>query len=125
MSDNRVVTKKVRPIPVEKTVEEKVEKNTEIEESTNEEISSEETSAVPSVEEKVDEDTCKLYGVVNCERLNIRTEPRVAIGNIACTVSRNTELMIDKNNSIDEWYHVFTSTGLEGYCMSSYVSVQN
>ena len=120
MSDNRVVTKKVRPIPVEKTVEEKVEKNTEIEESTNEE-----TSAIPSVEEKVDEDTCKLYGVVNCERLNIRTEPRVAIGNIACTVSRNTELMIDKNNSIDEWYHVFTNTGLEGYCMSAYVSVQN
>ena len=62
-------------------------------------------------------------GVVNCNKLNVREEPSLD-STIVCEVNSQTELMIDKSESTDNFYKVFTASGIEGFCMKKFISVQ-
>ena len=62
-------------------------------------------------------------GVVNCNKLNVREEPSLD-STIVCEVNSQTELMIDENESNDEFYKVFTASGIEGFCMKKFIAVQ-
>lgn len=61
-------------------------------------------------------------GVVNCNKLNVREEPSLD-STIVCEVNSQTELMIDENESNDEFYKVFTASGIEGFCMKKFIAV--
>jgi SH3-like domain-containing protein len=60
--------------------------------------------------------------VVECGKLNVRQAP-VANAAVACTITRDTEIVVDLGKSTDEWYRVCTEAGIEGYCMKKYISV--
>lgn len=60
--------------------------------------------------------------VTNCSRLNIRKEPNVD-SDIACSVSNNTEVIIDEESSNDGFYKITTSAGIEGFCMKKYIEI--
>lgn len=65
-----------------------------------------------------------MIGVVtNCTRLNVREEPR-ADAVVVCEVNCQTELMIDETESTEEFFKVFTSAGMEGFCMNKFITVQ-
>lgn len=63
-----------------------------------------------------------VYGYVNCGRLNIRTKPSIE-ADILCTVDRDSELLIDTNKNIEDWYSITTTAGVEGYCMKKFVTM--
>lgn len=73
------------------------------------------------IEDAVEEET--VVGVViGCEKLNIRKGPAIN-SDVLCTVPVNAVLVIDVNESINEWYSVITESGCNGYCMKKYVKV--
>ena len=58
--------------------------------------------------------------VVDCVKLNIRTEPDIH-ADVACVLDVMSELKIDVSKSNNEWFKVSTATGVEGYCMRKFV----
>ena len=67
-----------------------------------------------------------LNGVVSgCDRLNIRKEPNGnSKTNIITTIAKNAEVIIDPTKSTEEFYKVTTASGVEGYCMKSFITVK-
>lgn len=60
--------------------------------------------------------------VTNCVKLNIRKEANKE-ADVVCVVDALTKLIIDPNNSTDEWFSVCTETGVAGFCMRDFVTV--
>lgn len=58
--------------------------------------------------------------VVNCRKLNVRTEPDKNSEAI-CTIDAGAEVIIDEAESTEEFYKVYTETGVEGFCMREYI----
>lgn len=68
--------------------------------------------------------TAELIGiVVNCNLLNVRKEANSDSG-IICTVPALSELMVNLTESTDEFYKVYTVTGVEGFCLKKYVAIK-
>ena len=61
--------------------------------------------------------------VTGCMKLNVRVKPN-SNAEVVCVVDANSELKIDANKSNKDWYSVYTSTGIEGYCMRKLVVVK-
>ena len=61
--------------------------------------------------------------VVECSSLNIRSKTSIN-SEIIATVKAGTELLINEDESVSEWYKVCTEAGIEGFCMRKYVSVE-
>lgn len=81
-----------------------------------------------SVEEAV-ETECKndevdtVTGIVtDCKMLNIRKTPSKDSDPV-CTVDAGEFLTVNLNDSTATWYSVRTSSGVEGFCMKEFVSV--
>lgn len=78
------------------------------------------------VEEPVVEEPAPKYvvGVVaNCNSLNVREQPDRKADVIAVLRS-GTEIQVDIENTLDVWFHVYTATGLDGFCMKEYIDVK-
>lgn len=80
-----------------------------------------ELNATEKVEPKVE----VLKGVViNCERLNVRTNPSLN-ATVETVIKKGTEVEIADSN--DDFYYVSSGTmtdGFDGWCMKKYISVQ-
>ena len=80
------------------------------------EAEKEETENLITVEKKE-----SLVGVVkDCEKLNIRKAPDKK-SEAVCIVMVGSVLLIDQDKSTDDWYKVYTESGMEGFCMKKYV----
>lgn len=76
---------------------------------------------VPKVEEtKVEE--VKGY-ITNCLKLNVRAEANKEAA-VLCVLEDDAEVIIDLDNSTEEFYKVCTSAGVEGYCMKKFIAVK-
>lgn len=72
----------------------------------------------PVVEEPV---TKTVTGtVVDCARLNVRKDPS-ATAPVLCMLNESTEVIVDEDNSTEDFYKVCTATGVEGYCMKDFI----
>lgn len=60
--------------------------------------------------------------VQNCNRLNLRKEPSKK-SDILCVIRKATELMIESDFIDGEWYRVYTSAGIGGYCMKEFIKI--
>ncbi len=58
--------------------------------------------------------------VVNCSKLNIRKKPNLN-SEILCLINVKDKLEIDERRSTDDFYKVFTATGISGYAMKKYL----
>lgn len=72
------------------------------------------------VEEKK---TIYIGKIQNCGKLNVRENPSVEAKAI-CRLDKNSEVEIDKAGSTTDFYKVYTSSGVEGYCMKKYMSIK-
>ena len=59
--------------------------------------------------------------VINCLNLNICKEPSI-YSDVILVIPALSKLMIDLDNSTDDWLSVCTETGFEGFCMKKYVA---
>jgi uncharacterized protein YgiM (DUF1202 family) len=77
----------------------------------------------PTPVEPEAEPATEIIGFVsNCERLNIRKESNIN-AKVVQVVDANNQLAINLEKSTDEWFHVCTEIGTEGFCMKKYVTV--
>lgn len=66
----------------------------------------------------------KIKGtVIGCAKLNVREQMNTN-STVLCVLPASSEVRVVANEKHDEWYHVFTETGVEGYCMKKYISVE-
>ena len=64
----------------------------------------------------------KIGIVCNCNTLNVRKEPS-KYADILCTIQASEKVEIDESKSTHDFYKIFNSAGVEGYCMKNYISV--
>lgn len=76
------------------------------------------------VDEPVDDKPIIRGVVVDCSRLNVRETPALD-GVILTQIARSTEVIIEEDESTDEFYKVCLATGLEGYCVKQFVKMEN
>lgn len=72
--------------------------------------------------EEVEEHITVLGTVSNCKRLNVRKAPSKD-SYVVTEVSEDTQLMIDMEKSTNEWYSICTASGIEGFCMKDFITV--
>lgn len=75
------------------------------------------------VEENVDEQKPVVGIVEDCAKLNLRKEPSLEAYILTEVLSGST-LLINEEESTDEFYKVCTASGLEGYCMKTFVNIK-
>lgn len=61
--------------------------------------------------------------VINCGKLNIRKRPTVKSA-VVSTVVVGSKVTVDSKTLTDEWLGVVTESGVEGFCMSKYVTIE-
>ena len=113
----------------EETTEEVTETMDEVDESQNK--VSEETQETQETMDEVDESqnevseettnnkSGKIFGY---EKLYVRKEPSVDSEPVGI-VGINNDLAIDEYHSTDDFYKVYTSNGLEGYCVKKFIKI--
>lgn len=62
-------------------------------------------------------------GVVTAAKLNVRKQPNPN-AQVVSVIKQNSKVQIDKSASTAEWYKVYTSAGVDGYCMKKFISVK-
>lgn len=61
--------------------------------------------------------------VVDCSRLNVREKPTLE-SEIVCNINALTEVLIDIDNSTNDFYKISTVSSVEGYCLKKFVAVR-
>lgn len=64
-----------------------------------------------------------IEGVVGCEKLYVRSDATIDSEPVG-VINRDSKVFVYEDESTEEFYKVCTATGLEGYCMKKFVSVQ-
>ena len=64
-----------------------------------------------------------IEGTVGCEKLYVRSDATVDSEPVG-VINRDSKVFIYEDESTEEFYKVCTATGLEGYCMKKFISVQ-
>lgn len=66
-----------------------------------------------------------LRGITTKEfLLNVRKEPNIE-SEVIHSLTYSSGVMIDEENSTDEWYKIRVKNGVEGYCMKQYIFVKH
>lgn len=87
-------------------------KKTKVEETVEPIVEAEEQSTV----------TMHTKGLVtDCERLNVRTKPNKN-ADIVCVIKANTEVVVDLDESTDNYYKICLASGIRGFCMKQYIT---
>lgn len=78
-----------------------------------------------TVEQPVVEKKPKLVTgiVVDCRKLNVRMQMHLG-AKILCELPAASKVQVVADEKHDEWYHVFTEAGVEGFCMKKYISIK-
>lgn len=64
-----------------------------------------------------------VLGVVTeCVKLRVRSTPEVA-DNVICEILLASEVLVDLDESTEEYYKVTTEFGVKGYCMKQYINI--
>jgi hypothetical protein len=63
-------------------------------------------------------------GVANCLRLHVLSEPR-ADADVVCKVRYLTEVLVDEDESTEDYYKIYLAIGAEGYCDKQLVDIRN
>lgn len=61
--------------------------------------------------------------VVGCVKLNVREHPS-SDANVLDMLPAMSQVLVDLENKYDDWFHVFTAAGQEGYCMKRFIEVK-
>lgn len=107
---------------VEVPVEEPVAVEAPIEEPVVVEAPVEEPEIIEAPTEPEVEPSNKMGRVFGCSRLNIRRAPKPR-AEVICEIDCDTEVEIDEAGSTVDFYKIFTASGIEGYCVKTYISV--
>lgn len=103
--------------------------DTEVDKEVNEtpvdEVITESKVGEPAVELRVEpaKEVSDEGVVTGCVSLNVRCAPSMDAV-ILCTIDEGHKVQIDEKESTEEWFHVYTETGAEGFCAKEFISVE-
>ena len=80
-----------------------------------------ETEVETEVEPEVEKKSYDIGVVTGCAKLRVRSEPRFGT-NVVCEIDRGTRVMIDKSESTIDYYKIYTESGVEGFCVKTYIA---
>lgn len=60
--------------------------------------------------------------VVGCRKLNVREQMNLGAA-VLCELPVSTQVQVFADEHHDEWYHVSTTTGVDGFCMKKYIKI--
>ena len=102
----------------------KKQKNKKVEEPVEivPEVIEEPVEIVPEVIEETPEVIQLKEGIVNCNKLNVRIEPKKD-SDILSIISQNDVVQI-LDDSDEEFYKVMISDNKEGYCMKKFIDIK-
>lgn len=79
---------------------------------------------VEAEQESTDEEPKYVTGTVtDCVKLNVREYPN-STAMILGTIHADAELIVDNEESTEDFYKIYTSVGLEGYCMKKFITIK-
>lgn len=64
----------------------------------------------------------EINGIVNVDLLNVREEP-VDNADVLGVVKNSTKIVVEIEESTDDFYKICTETGLEGFCMKQFIDI--
>ena len=67
-------------------------------------------------------DTIKNGSVINCDKLRLRKEPSRE-SEVLCLIDKKDSFKVYREKSVNNFYNVVTSDGMEGYCMKEFVNI--
>lgn len=76
--------------------------------------------AEPEVEPEPEVPQRKTGRVFGCAKLNVRKAPN-ANADVVCELFCHTEVEIDEEESTHDFFKVYTASGIEGFCMKTYI----
>lgn len=97
------------------------ELESEVVEPTEDPVTEVEMEEDKGVQQPVETETYDLGVVTGCVKLRIRSEPRFGT-NVICEIDQGTRVMIDRSRSTFEYYKVYTESGIEGFCLKTYIA---
>lgn len=77
----------------------------------------------PVVEEEPVAASIVAAKVSGCSKLNVREAPTTS-AKVVCEIAAGTRVKIDETESTNDFYRVYLESGIEGYCMKKYISIQ-
>ena len=60
--------------------------------------------------------------VVNCVKLNVRSKPSSTAA-IVTVLDANTKVLVDVSKATEDWYYIFTTSGVQGYCLKTNIQI--
>ncbi len=72
------------------------------------------------IQQPVESKTYDLGVVSGCAKLRVRSEPKFGT-NVVCEIEKGTRVMIDPDNSTSDYYKIYTESGVEGFCVKTYI----
>ena len=104
-----------------------VEEVTSEPEETHEEIVEQSAEELEEIEEQPSEtqpvEVTKIGMVDGCDKLNVRQYPSGDAKVVGQPLNKGAKVVIDEANSTDDFYKIYQSTGLEGYCMKAFIKI--
>lgn len=65
-----------------------------------------------------------VIGVVtDCLKLIVREKPDLD-SKILCSVKALSEVMIETDDTPSDWCHIYTESGIEGFCLKKYITAK-
>lgn len=74
------------------------------------------------ITEPITETTCNIGRVIGCVKLNVRRAPKPR-AEVICEINYDTEVEVNEDESTIDFYKICTASGIEGYCVKTYISV--
>lgn len=71
----------------------------------------------------VEETSIKTGCVYGCSKLNVRSAAS-SESEVVCVISENTKIAVDESESTSDFYKICTVSGIEGYCMKQYITLE-
>lgn len=97
------------------------ELESEVVEPTEDPVAEVEMEEDKGVQQPVETETYDLGVVTGCTKLRIRSEPRFGT-NVICEIDQGTRVMIDRSRSTFDYYKIYTESGIEGFCLKTYIA---
>ena len=60
--------------------------------------------------------------VVDCVKLNVRAQPS-STAEVVTVLAVNTKVMVDTSKTTGDWYFIYTTDGVRGYCLKTNIRV--
>ena len=86
------------------------------------------TSQIPETDvQEPDTDATQIPEVLNgfvdnCTRLNVRVAPNKN-ATVICELKKGEAVVVNEEESTDDFYKVYTATVIEGFCMKNFITI--